>query len=241
MDTPLITIVIGIALGVAGSIIVKKAFGKKVSGEGAKKYQIYAFVENMKSVGELVVFKAFTKEIVTTADNWLGKVGKNYLTWLMSNMKMAMVFQFEINFWYDLKSPDFRVKDSGQGCFMITMPECLYNINIKDISFYDEQSAKLLDWLLPPLIGRVFSKDFSEEDKNRLKDEAKTQASSMANQLIKQLSSEIEKSARQTMEMLAKSFGAETVVLDFSESQLMEKEVTGLSREPIKQPAAPLQ
>ena len=241
MDTALITIMIGIILGVAGSILVKKAFGKKVSGKDTKQHQIYSFVENMKSVGELLVFKAFTKEIVTTADNWLGKVGKNYLTWLMSNMKMAMVFQFEINFWYDLKSLDFSVTDAGQGRFMITMPKCLYNINIKDISFYDEQSAKLLDWLLPPLVSRVFSKDFTEEDKNRLKDEAKTQASSMANQLIKTLSSEIEKSARQTMEMLAKSFGAKSVVLDFSESQLMEKEVTGISREPIEQSTAALQ
>jgi hypothetical protein len=241
MDTALIAIVIGIVLGVTGSIIVRKAFGKKAPGQGSKEHQIYAFVENMKSVGELVVFKAFTKEIVTTAENWLGKVGKKYLTWLMSNMKMAMVFQFEIDFWYDLKSPDFRVTDAGQDRFMITMPKCLYNINIKDISFYDEQSAKLLDWLLPPLIGRVFSKDFSEEDKNRLKDEAKMQASSMANQLIKQLSSEIEKSARQTMEMLAKSFGARSVVLDFSESQLMEREVTDLSQKPTEQPTAPLQ
>jgi flagellar basal body-associated protein FliL len=241
MDIGLIAIVIGIVLGVAGSMIVKKAFGKKVSAEGTKQHQIYAFVENMKSVGELVVFKAFTKEIVTTAENWLGKVGKKYLTWLMSNMKMAMVFQFEINFWYDLKSPDFRVTEAEHGRFMITMPKCLYNINIKDISFYDEQSAKLLDWLLPPLISRVFSKDFSEEDKNKLKDEAKTQASSMANQLIKRLSSEIEKSASQTMEMLAKSFGAESVVLDFSESQLMQKGVTDLSGEPTEQPIAPLQ
>ena len=241
MDISLIAIIIGIALGVAGSIIVRKAFGKRASGESRKQHQIYAFVENMKSVGELVVFKAFTKEIVTTADNWLGKVGKKYLTWLMSNMKMAMVFQFEINFWYDLKSRDFKVSDAGQGRFMITMPKCLYNINIKDISFYDEQSAKLLDWLLPPLISRVFSKDFTEEDKNRLKDEARMQASSMANQLIKQLSSEIEKSARQTMEMLAKSFGAESVVLDFSASQLLEKEVTDLSQEKTDRPTTPLQ
>ena len=241
MDMALIAVVIGIVLGVVGSIIVKKAFGKKVPGEGTKEHQIYAFVENMKSVGELVVFKAFTKEIVTTAENWLGKVGKKYLTWLMSNMKMAMVFQFEINFWYDLKSRDFKVTDAGQDRFMITMPKCLYNINIKDISFYDEQSAKFLDWLLPPLISRVFSKDFTEEDKNRLKDEAKMQASLMANQLIEQLSSEIEKSARQTMDMLAKSFGAESVVLDFSESQLLEKEVTDLSKEPTEQPAAPIQ
>ena len=43
------------------------------------------------------------------------------------------------------------------------------------------------------------------------------------------------------MEMLAKSFGAESVVLDFSESQLMEKEVTDLSRQPTEQSITPLQ
>ena len=50
----------------------------------------------------------------------------------------------------------------------------------------------------------------------------------MADQLITQLSSEIEKSAGQTMEMLAASFGAEAVLLDFSQSTLLEKGVTVL-------------
>lgn len=230
MDMAVIGIIVGILFGVGGSVLVGRAFGRKKSGGKIQEHQIYSFVENMKSVGELVVFKAFTKEIVTTAENWLGQAGKKYLTWLMSNMKMAMVFQFEINFWYDLRSSDFMVTPAGANRFHVAMPECLYNIGIKDISFYDEQSAKLLDWLLPPLISRVFSKDFSEEDKNRLKDEAKLQASAMADQLIKQLSSEIEKSARQTMEMLAKSFGAISVSVDFSKSRLLEKGVTDLSR-----------
>jgi hypothetical protein len=225
----IVLVVLGILLGVFGSIFVLKGFRKK------QEYHIHSFLENMKSVGELVVFKAFTKEIVTTADHWLGNAGKKYLTWLMSEMKMAMIFQFEINFWYDLKSRDFQVKDAGEGKFMITMPQCLYNIGIKDLSFYDEQSGKFLDWLLPPLIGKALSKGFSEEDKNKLKDEALKQASSMADQLIKRLSSEIEKSAQQTMEMLAKSFGAESVSLDFSRSELVEESVTEVAEQQVAQ------
>ena len=61
MDMTLIAIVIGIFLGTVGSIIVRKALRKRGPSEGTKEHQIYAFVENMKSVGELVVFKAFTK------------------------------------------------------------------------------------------------------------------------------------------------------------------------------------
>ena len=62
--------VLGIILGIAGSIAVRRSLRRK------QEYHIYSFLENMKSVGELVVFKAFTKEIVTTADHWLGKAGK---------------------------------------------------------------------------------------------------------------------------------------------------------------------
>lgn len=228
MEMMLIIAALGIIAGVAGAVFVMKGFGKK------QQYHIHSFMENMRSVGELVVFKAFTKEIVTTADHWLGNMGKKYLTWLMSEMKMAMIFQFEINFWYDLNSNEFQVQESGEGKYVITMPQCLYNIAIKDISFYDEQSGRLLEWLLPPLIGKAFSKGFSQEDKNKLKDEAIMQASSMADELIKRLSSEIEKSARQTMEMLAKSFGAREVLLDFSKSRLLEK---GIAHASDEQPA----
>jgi hypothetical protein len=65
---------------------------------------------------------------VPTADHWLGKAGKDYLSWLMFEMKMAMIFRFEINFWYDLRSPHLKVTDTGQGSFMIPMPQCLYTI-----------------------------------------------------------------------------------------------------------------
>jgi len=55
----------------------------------------------------------------------------------------------------------------------------------------------------------------------------------MADELIKQLSSEIEKSARQTMETLAASFGAKSVLLDFSKSQLSERGVTDLTQQQL--------
>lgn len=238
MDFSLFEWVFGILLGGLGARtwILRRRAGRSAA-PGGSSHQMHVFLENMRSVGELVVFKAFTKEIVTTAENWLGNIGKRYLTWLMSNMKMAMVFQFEISFWYDLRSPDFQLSFPGGNRVAISMPPCLYHISITDISFYDEQSAKLLDWLLPPLIGRAFTKGFSEEDRNRLKDEAKLQASSMAHQLIRQLSSEIEKSAGQTLGMLARSFGAGEVTLDFSRSRLQEKEGPVITPHPGAIPA----
>ena len=229
MESMLMVLGFGIILGIAGAIGIRKMYHKRSSKSSVQEHQIYSFVENMKSVGELVVFKAFTKEIVTAAKHWFGDAGKRYLTWLVSNKKMAIVFEFEINFWYELKSPDFTVTDAGEGKFDIKMPQCLYDISIRRISLYDQQKAKLLPWLLPGLVSEFFGTSFNEEEHNRLMDEALKQASLMANQLINRLSSEIEKSARQNMETLAKSFGAKSVLLDFSKSQMVERSVTDAS------------
>ncbi len=233
MEFTLIVLVFGVIVGAVGAIAIRRIFSKKGSKEKPPEHRIYSFVENMKSVGELVVFKAFTKEIVTAARHWFGDAGKRYLTWLVSNKKMAMVFEFEINFRYDLKSPDFVVTDAGEGKFTIKMPQCLYDISIRRISLYDEQKSKLLPWLLPGLVSEFFGTTFNEEEQNRLMDEALKQASLMADQLINRLSSEIEKSARQTMETLAKSFGAKSVLLDFSKSKMVERSVTDVSPQQV--------
>jgi hypothetical protein len=235
MEFTLIVLVFGVVVGAVGAIAIRRMFSKKGSKEKLPEHRIYSFVENMKSVGELVVFKAFTKEIVTAAKNWFGDVGKRYLTWLVSNKKMAMVFEFEINFRYDLKSPDFTVTDAGEGEFTIKMPQCLYDISIRRISLYDEQKTKLLPWLLPGLVSEFFGTSFTEEERNRLMDEALKQASLMADQLINRLSSEIEKSARHTMETLAKSFGAKSVLLDFSKSKMVERSVIDESPRQVAQ------
>lgn len=233
MESMLMVLGFGIILGVAGAIGIRKMFHKKSSKSSVQEHQIYSFVENMKSVGELVVFKAFTKEIVTAAKHWFGDAGKRYLTWLVSNKKMAIVFEFEINFWYELKSPDFTVTDAGEGKFDIKMPQCLYDISIRRISLYDQQKAKLLPWLLPGLVSEFFGTSFSEEEHNKLMDEALKQASLMADQLITRLSSEIQKSARQNMETLAKSFGVKSVLLDFSKSKMVERSVTDVSPQQV--------
>jgi hypothetical protein len=224
MEFTLIVLFFGILLGVGGAIGIRKLFQRKRSKTATPEHQVYSFVENMK--------KAFTKEIVTAAKHWFGDVGKRYLTWLVSNKKMAIVFEFEINFWYDLKSPEFTVTDAGVDTFNIKMPQCLYDISIRRISLYDQQKARLLPWLLPGLVSEFFGTSFNEEEHNKLMDEALKQASVMADQLINRLSSEIEKSARQNMETLAKSFGAKSVLIDFSKSKMVERSVRDVSPPP---------
>ncbi|MFH0878790.1 MAG: DUF4230 domain-containing protein [Lentisphaerota bacterium] len=193
----------------------------KANRSRAKKndHSFFLSIEELRSIGELSVFKVVTKEIVTAKDHWLGTVGKKYFEWLSSSKKMAMIFEFDINFQYNLRDAAFEVKDEGPDGFRISMPQCTYELHIRDITFYDEQKARFLPWLIPDLLTSVFGSGFNEEDRNRLKQEARTQAESLALNLVKRLRSEVQSSARETMEMLARGFSAQKVVVVFKDTE----------------------
>ena len=60
-------------------------------------------------IGELRVYRAYMKEIVTSVDHVWGDIGKKYFSWMLSEKKLAMVFEFEVDFVYNLLSKDFKV------------------------------------------------------------------------------------------------------------------------------------
>jgi hypothetical protein len=217
---------IGAAAGCAAAIALFLVFRRRGKKSGPRgDVHIHPSIEQLRSVGELVVFKMITKEIVTAADHWFGQWGKRYFTWLLSEKKMAMIFEFEIDFRYDLRSRDFVIEQTGEGEYRLGMPKCFYDIHIRDVSFYDEQSSKLLPWLIPDLLNRAFGPGFSESDKNMLKEEAKQQASHIAGDFVDKLRSEVQGSARQTLETLGKALGAHSVMVDFSSSELIQTKV----------------
>ncbi len=178
-----------------------------------------AGIEDLKAIGVLSVFKAVTKEIVTARDHSLGNLGKRYLEWLITSRKMAMIFEFDIDFQYDLRDPGFTVREEAPGRYRLQMPRCEYVVHIRNVTFYDEQGGKLLPIIIPDVINKILGGGFNEEDRNKLMDEAREQAEKLAQNLVLRLNSEVQSSARQTMEMLAKSFGAQQVAVDFSSAE----------------------
>ena len=222
MNVFLIGALAGFVAAVILAIALKRRGGR---GPRGRDVHIHASIEELRSVGELVVFKMITKEIVTAADHWFGEFGKRYLTWLLSNKKMAMIFEFEIDFRYDLRSNDFAIEPAGGNAYRLRMPKCFYQTHIRDVYFYDEQSSKLLPWLIPDLLNRAFGPSFSESDKNRLKEEAKQQAGLMARDFVEKMRSEVQGSAKKTLETLGKAFGAQSVTMDFSDSELIQTKV----------------
>ncbi|HOO73635.1 MAG TPA: DUF4230 domain-containing protein [Spirochaetota bacterium] len=207
---------IGILAALAG-IALWSIIRKKSAKKPSRQNFFISGIEQIRAIGELSAFKVYTKEIVTEVDHSWGEFGKKYLTWIMSTKKMAMIFEFEIDFRYDLRSPSFRVEEKN-GAFTFIMPPCFHEIHIRDIHFYDEQKSRLVPWLLPDFINNIFTDGFTEEDKNRIKNEAKKRAEEQAKGIIEKLSSDVERSASQTLQSLAKALGATNVNFTFNET-----------------------
>ncbi len=218
-------LIIGVGVGAGLAVGLLWAFRRGKGGSAAPAVQVHSSIEELRSVGDLVVFKVVTKEIVTAAEHWFGETGKKFLRWLISEKKMAMIFEFEINFRYDLRKPEFEIVPQGDARYLLRMPPCLYDIYIRDVSFYDEQQSRLLDWLLPGFLSAAFGSGVDEQTKNRLKEEARLQAQRMAQDLTGKMRAEVESSARQTLKTLARGFGAREVTVDFGRAAPVRAEV----------------
>ena len=218
ISQPLTVVLLSLLCGALFAGVLMLLFRRK---GGAKSLDIRAVaaIEELKAIGVLSVFKAVTKEIVTARDHSLGDLGKRYLEWLITSKKMAMIFEFDIDFQYDLRDPAFAVQEEGPGRYRLRMPRCDYVVHVRNVTFYDEQGGKLLPIILPDAINKILGGGFNEEDRNKLMDEAKLQAEKLAENLARRLSSEVQTSARQTMEMLAKSFGAQSVRVVFPDAE----------------------
>lgn len=213
---------LGLGLVLAGGIwLAIKLRKNKPAGET----RIFSSIERLKAIGQLSVYKVMTKEIVTETDHTWGEFGNRYLSWMMSGKKMAMIFEFEIDFRYNLQSPKFEITERGENAYFIAMPPCEHEVHIRDIRFYDEQGSKLLPWLLPDLLNGFLGGGFSEEDKNRLIDAAKNHAEKQALELINNMQSEVQKSAKSTLESISRAFGVENITFKFISAKETEVEV----------------
>lgn len=217
-DTVLIVLLAVIGVLLLATLVLQVFFFFKK--QKPPQVQISSSIENMRSIGELSVFRVLMKEIVTETDHSWGDFGKKYLSWVLSSKKMAMIFEFDIDFRYDLRSSDFRISASGPNAYTLQMPPCFYRVSIRDIRFYDEQRARFLPWLLPDLLNAFSNVGFGEEGKNRLVEAAKGHAEDQAREMISRLKGEVETSAKQTLQLVAKALGAQQVGFQFHDEEL---------------------
>lgn len=192
----------------------------------------------LRSIGELSVFRAVSKDILTQVDHSFGEFGRKYLGWAFSKKKLAMVFEFEMDFRYDLRSDQLRVEpvlhsDLSTRRVVLHLPPCTVDVSIKDISFYDEQRSKFLPWLFPDLLQGFFDGRFSEEDKNRLIASAKNHALAQAQSLAQRYRPQVEQSAYSTLRILTKPMGFAELEVRFQSAAHVSDDVQMVVNPPV--------
>lgn len=180
---------------------------------------IHSSIEGVRAIGELAVCRVFTKEIVTQSDHSWGETGERYLSWLLTRKKMVMIFEFEIEFRFDLRDAAFKIERRGPTACTFTMPAAKHDVRIRDISVYDEQKARLLPWLLPDLLNGFVAGAFSEQDKNRLIAAARGHAEQRATEQIKRLQPDLRASAEATLRPVARALGVTEVDFVFDSAE----------------------
>lgn len=214
MDKLLIGFGGGLIVAIVAAVVWKIA--RRGRGKAAPARVTHeSFVTSMRTVGELSVFRIMTKEVITASEHWFGEFGRKYLNWLLSERRITLVIEFDIDFRYDLTDPRFEIKRRGEGDFELVLPPCRHEVLIRDMNIHSEDNSRLVPLIVPEVVGRVFTGGFSVEAKNKLIAETRDQASGFAGQLVAKATDRAQRSATQTLSMLAQGLGAERVDVRF--------------------------
>jgi hypothetical protein len=241
LDGVLTGLLVGIVLSVAVGVTWRLSRRRPRAGARDAEVTYQSFITSMRAVGELNVFRIMTKEVMTASDHWFGEFGRKYLQWLLSEQRVTLVIEFDIDFRYDLGDPRFQVERTGDRSFRMVLPPCRHEVRIRDLKYHSEDKPELLPWLVPDLLGRFFTGGFSIEAKNKLIDETRQQTSRMAGDLVARTTAEAQASAQRTLTMLAQGLGAWQVEFEFLPSGEFRPRVDSTQLEkhlPLPGPAA---
>tara|TARA_B100000941_G_scaffold257626_1_gene207592 strand:- start:200 stop:895 length:696 start_codon:yes stop_codon:yes gene_type:complete len=213
----LIGVLIGSVIGfLLGFIWYQK---KSKTKQSLVKFNVGSYLTR---IGELRVYRAYMKEIVTSVDHVWGEIGKKYFSWMLSEKKLAMVFEFEVDFVYNLFSKNFKVEQNQNG-LSVTMPRCKYDVKIKDFYFYDEQGTRLK--ILPEFLSSIFDGGVSEDEKNELVKMAIKQVEEIAKKVAKNIQSDVDKTTRATINNLIMGFNEHIDSFKFNEKNISDEQV----------------
>ena len=210
----------GLGIGLLAAVVAAVTWRLARRGRSrrpAAKAGVQSFVTSMQAVGELSVFRIMTKEVITASDHWFGEFGRKYLSWLLSSQRITLIMEFDVDFRYDLNDPGFVCRSAGEGRYRLTLPPCRHEVLIRDLRIHSEDKSELLPWLMPDLLGRVFTGGFSVDAKNHLIAETRQESRRFAGQLVRKANAEARASATRTLTMLAQGLGARRLEVSFRE------------------------
>ena len=105
-----VVLVLLIALVYMATFFVRALRDRKPS----QQITIHSNIEDMRSIGELAVYKVFTKEIVAETDHSWGQFGERYLSWVLTQKKWRWCSNSKSNFASTYAIRFFRSSGAGK-------------------------------------------------------------------------------------------------------------------------------
>ncbi|MFK7759887.1 MAG: DUF4230 domain-containing protein [Phycisphaerales bacterium] len=140
----LILLIIALSLaGIVGAGIVfylLSSLKRARNGKDIDKVSLKIITERVRAVGKLVGLEVHAKEIATATSgfSWLPPI-------LLSQAKIAMIFQFEKQYAIELGVLDEAdVVDLGDNRYQITLPPIVGSLRLMDVEPYDIQQGRVL-------------------------------------------------------------------------------------------------
>lgn len=138
--TELLLILAGIVLGAGVLIGAQRLFGKKAKVQTVHTHTVF---EQIRAVGRLVGMEVCAKEIATSTKgfSWMPPI-------ILSQARVAMIFQFEKQFSVDLaRLREQDVKETGPNRYRIELPAIEGVLRLVDVQPYDIQAGRVLGLL----------------------------------------------------------------------------------------------
>lgn len=139
----LLAIAIGIGVGVLATLILRAVLRRSPRGEVVRVDEVQVIAERVRAVSRLVGLEVSAKEIATARKGvaWLPPI-------LLSQARLAMIFQFEKQYAVDLSkiSPGDVENLTGMR-YRLTLPAIEGTLRLIDVSPYDIQDGRVLGLL----------------------------------------------------------------------------------------------
>lgn len=139
----LLAIAIGLGVGVVGTLAIRALIGRRAAEAPVRIDEVQVIAERVRSVSRLVGLEVSAKEIATARKGvaWLPPI-------LLSQARLAMIFQFEKQYAVDLTriSPGDVENLTGMR-YRLTLPAVEGTLRLIDVSPYDIQDGRVLGLL----------------------------------------------------------------------------------------------
>lgn len=187
---------IGALILVAGCVVFGLWLGRRSRAKPLE-VQTQMITERVRSVGKLVGFEVFAKEITTAKQgvNWMHPA-------LVSQSRLAMIFHFEKQYYIDLEElrPE-DIREVGPKRFRIVLPPVRGDLVTRDFEMYDISSGRVL--------GLIEVNPMSADRQNEMKRVAQQQAAHQFYQNDGKYEMKARTSLERTLSSLAEMLGAE--------------------------------